>query len=80
MLTKPELQNLTNTHLQWLHYFQIRSRLSQQDVMDNLQKKEKAQFEQLIALEDFLTRHKLSMIYQILLDLETKMNLTNITS
>lgn len=77
--TKQDLQNLTCTHLQCLHYFQIRSRLAQKEVIGDLQsKRKKTQFEQLIALEDSSTKHKLLMIYQILLDFGTKISLANV--
>lgn len=77
LLPKQDLQDKMNIHLGWMHYFQIRAMLTRPEVLMDLKKGNMA-YEHLIVSEDSSSKHKLSMIYQILLLAESKVDVSNI--
>lgn len=75
VLPRQDLDEKTHTHLNWFRYFQIRARILRQDIQQDL-KKEKTDFEYLLALEDTSIKSKLSLIYKLLINMEMKPNVS----
>lgn len=66
LLLKQDIESLVHTKLMWLHYFQLRTVLTQKHFEADLTK-EMTDFECLLALDDSSTKRKLSVIYKSLL-------------
>lgn len=66
LLTKTYLENKLNRHLPWMYYFQLCSVVSKPAIRENL-KRQTTSFERLLLEKDDSMRHKLSLIYRILL-------------
>lgn len=77
LIPKLSLQEKMDTHLVWLHYFQIRATLMRPEILADLWKGNTA-YELPIASDDPSSKHKFSVIYRILLQMETKVDTSNI--
>lgn len=69
LLQKQDIKSLVHMKLLWIHYFELRSILTQKHFKADLTK-EMTDFECLLALDDSSTKSKLSIIYKLLLALD----------
>lgn len=67
VLPRSDLEHKIRRNLPWMYYFQLRSALSKPDIRQNL-RRQITPFERLLVAKDGSMKHKLSIIYHILLD------------
>lgn len=71
LLQKQDTDNKIQSKLMWIHYFKLRTVVASKMFVQDL-RKGMTDFEKLLEREDSSTKHKLSVIYQMLLRMYAK--------